>query len=196
MSPIDASLALWGDGRRERLAELEEELRRHDIEQQQQQDEGSSVPASKAPRGGEQAEGDSALGSKPSATLGKEAAPRKQHTGERAPTTQGDAGPASPPRGETADRNASNTTRGSTPRTFGGGRSRAPLSSATILEERLGRWGAGWRPPALRGLPRGGEGFFSGWTHMGQPERFELVKSVNRYVCVDVCAAAAVDART
>eukprot|EP00903_Cladosiphon_okamuranus_P017832 g16411.t1 len=68
---------------------------------------------------------------------------------------------------------------------MGDSRSRAPLSSTTLLEERLGRWGAGWRPPALRGLPRGGEGFFSEWTHLGQPERFELVKCVNRSVGAD-----------
>ena len=52
--------------------------------------------------------------------------------------------------------------------------------AASTLEERLGLWDSGWRPPRLRELPRGGEGFFSGWTHLGQPERFELVKSVNR----------------
>ncbi|CBJ32770.1 hypothetical protein Esi_0367_0003 [Ectocarpus siliculosus] len=55
----------------------------------------------------------------------------------------------------------------------------------TASSSRLARWGAGWRPPALRPLPRGGEGFFSGWTHLGQSERFELVKSANRSVGPD-----------
>lgn len=188
VSPIDASLALWGEERRGRVAELEEELRRHGAEQQQQQqqleqEQGSSGSA-EAARYGNQAERDRTLGSKPSAAPGQETVERKQHT-DRSRTTQGNAGPHTPPppppaSGGIPDRVASNSTNPSL-RTIGGNRSRAPLSSTTLLEERLGRWGAGWRPPALRGLPRGGEGFFSGWTHLGQPERFELVKCVNRY---------------
>lgn len=55
--------------------------------------------------------------------------------------------------------------------------SRSPTQT---LEERLVLWERGWRPPALRELPSGGEGFFSRWTYFGQPERFELVKSANR----------------
>lgn len=70
----------------------------------------------------------------------------------------------------------------------GGRRQRAepdsPAFLGSTLEERLGMWDrsgrAGWRPPALRELPRGGDGFFSGCTHIGTPDRFELVKSVNR----------------
>ncbi|CAM9370824.1 unnamed protein product, partial [Laminaria digitata] len=33
LSPLDGSLALWGAGRRERIAELEVELRQHDAQQ-------------------------------------------------------------------------------------------------------------------------------------------------------------------
>lgn len=53
----------------------------------------------------------------------------------------------------------------------------------TTLEARLALWDSrGWRPPRLRELPRGGDGFFSEWTHIGPPDRFELVKSANRFV--------------
>lgn len=60
---------------------------------------------------------------------------------------------------------------------------RAEIASARMLvtlEDNLARWSSGWRPPPLRELPRGGKGFFSGWTHMGPLDRFELVKSANR----------------
>ncbi|CAM9813798.1 unnamed protein product, partial [Choristocarpus tenellus] len=48
------------------------------------------------------------------------------------------------------------------------------------LAERLQLQGGNWLPPPLRALPRCGKGFFSGWTHVGPVDRFELVKSVNR----------------
>lgn len=60
-------------------------------------------------------------------------------------------------------------------------RNSSTANTEPTLEENLARWDSGWRPPALRELPRGGQGFFSGCTFMGPPDRFELVKSANRY---------------
>ncbi|CAN0170535.1 unnamed protein product, partial [Pylaiella littoralis] len=153
VSPIDESLSLWSEGRRERLAELEEEIRQHDAKPRQ------------APQHQQQREHDRRRPHRHQyhrqQTEMRRGAEQNNNTAAAAAAAAAGAGGG------------------------GGGHDRAfPFSSTTQLEERLGRWGAGWRPPALRELPRGGEGFFSGWTHLGQPERFELVKSVNRSVGV------------
>ncbi|CAM9888372.1 unnamed protein product [Ectocarpus sp. 4 AP-2014] len=154
LSPIDASLTLWSEGRRERVAELEEELRLQDARRRQQQqqrreeDENQEQQQTRQHRQEVVAAAAAAVAVEGTATTG-----------------------ASPRPGDTAGARDRGHPRGG--------------SSSTTLEDRLWWWGAGWRPPALRPLPRGGEGFFSGWTHLGQPERFELVKSANRSVGPD-----------
>jgi len=191
VSPIDASLAVWGEGRRGRIAELEGELRRHDdakLEQTRRQqgsgDENDAVVGDGGQGGGGRGQSALALAPAPIPRAGETASTRAKlppttGSGSAAETAmeggEAAAAPATETRGATAAGVAAAARRRTRPET-GGDRGGAPSS----LEERLGRWGAGWRPPALRELPRGGEGFFSGWTHLGQPERFELVKSVNR----------------
>ncbi|CAM9450837.1 unnamed protein product [Ectocarpus fasciculatus] len=158
VSPIDASLALWSEGRRERVAELEEELRLHDArrrrrqqQQQQRREEDQDQEQQRARQHRQEAAAESAaVAVEGTATISGASARPGEAAGAR-------------------DR----------------GRRRPGGFSSTTLEGRLERWGAGWRPPALRPLPRGGQGFFSGWTHLGQPERFELVKSANRSVGPD-----------
>ncbi|CAM9300561.1 unnamed protein product [Ectocarpus sp. 12 AP-2014] len=162
VSPIDASLTLWSEGRRERVAELEEELRLRDARRRQQQQQQQRREENE----------------------NQEQQQTRQHRQE----DHYGGGAAAAAAAVTVEGTATTTGASARPGEAAGARDRGHPrggSSSTTLEERLGRWGAGWRPPALRPLPRGGEGFFSGWTHLGQPERFELVKSANRSVGPD-----------
>lgn len=155
-SPLDDSLALWGAGRRDRIAELEVELRRVDRWRQHassQQDSGR-ISAGQRCKG----------------TLKKREADavneRRKGGGEEGKQQDG--------REEREDQHLQ--------------RQRATDSGDVplTLQDRIASWERGWRPPPLRDLPREGAGFFSAWTHLGQPERFELVKSANRYTCTHI----------
>ncbi|CAN0061978.1 unnamed protein product [Scytosiphon promiscuus] len=227
LSPIDASLDLWSEGRRERISELEAEILLHDAERPHQQHQRTEQQARKETGVASSCSGecDSSSGRSTTQTQTLKLPPTPEPT---SPTTAA-LSPRSPPfpptpssgvRDSTAARSRlHNDTAAAAAATTGGrrvsssmagdaaarreasawgpsrggdgrgggrgrvrGRSSPPASFSTLLEDRLDRWSTGWRPPTLRALPRGGDGFFSGWTHLGQPERFELVKSVNRSV--------------
>lgn len=259
MAPIDASLSLWGAGRKERITELEAELREEDAQQQrpqqqQQAKRGSnreSVPQRSTHvyddhwtlqpqeiNSGHGGENDRMDGGKESAIASKDGSVRSARTdqtqrsqaetrsqlpasanndirsnGDRCTaathrrsidTTAHDDGSSNSSSSATTSEGPSHA-RLKSPDSAAIEESKAPErsgnigsrlgteiarrvdSSASTLEERLILWDRGWRPPALRALPRGGQGFFSGWTYLGQPERFELVKSANRFVCT-ACA--------
>lgn len=247
-SPIDASLALWSEGRRERIAELESELGQIESQQRGAQLQkrqkarsggGEAVDFPKSPttsssgsrplraqedrRGagredrrivadGEQTKGDNIDDDRRSRIDHTRCA----HADSTPPPPHGNVFGGRPLNGDCRCRRPTENTLGggsvcsttSEPRApapptppgvvaaenktperredADGGTKCAGVAPAvrlptTTLEERLRLWDKGWRPPPLRELPREGEGFFSEWTHLGQPERFELVKSANRY---------------
>lgn len=224
LSPLDESLALWGEGRRAYILELETALRNTS-------DQGSGRElARRCPRScaAGPVEAASAIDSAPTTNRNAHRPLVSQEEDQSNPETNappGDGGDESPvqsnpvpdaadpdahhtedpaqvtsrptklgrrrPRPVSLDpgacsghvhpappeRTASESGRGGARRQHG---AVGPGAAFPSLEDNLARWGTGWRPPPLRELPRGGEGFFSAWTHLGQPDRFELVKSANR----------------
>ncbi|CAN0020489.1 unnamed protein product, partial [Ascophyllum nodosum] len=134
-SPLDDSLALWNEGRRERIGELEAGLRQNDARQREEgnlsQVAGGTHPPHQPRPCAENAPSDgrarSVPGSVPATEVGSV---------------------------ETRDRGD----RSELP-AYGTGLSSAARDLELSLDRRLSLWERGWRPPTLRELPRGGEGF-------------------------------------
>lgn len=174
LEPIDASLSLWGDGRRERITALEADLWGRSSNEAVPRVRPMSKPLPRnscSSRGRRRSRSEASFCSSSSRGSKENVSVKAGNESKGRPGTGHDIEYGN---GNEEEEEKDNGRVGEGPSTQVAGRT---------LADRLALWDSrGWRPPRLRDLPRGGEGFFSGWTHIGQPDRFELVKSANRSV--------------